>query len=142
MSYRYGTYNFIPTEPSIVFIGAFLFVKSSNPEAAWNTNIDKPPIVSILLFLASSCEQGKIYPWSEDSLDNSLTKYDLVKISKSHEAFHKIDVWLGKQSTVEAYTKEDIYKTMTNSAVDGTKYEIDSSASAFSPSNPTLVNKY
>ena len=26
----------------------------------------------ILLFLASGCEQGKIYPWSEDSLDNIL----------------------------------------------------------------------
>ena len=26
----------------------------------------------ILLFLASSCEQGEIYPWSEDSLDKIL----------------------------------------------------------------------
>ena len=26
----------------------------------------------ILLFLASSCEQGEIYHWSEDSLDNIL----------------------------------------------------------------------
>jgi len=26
----------------------------------------------ILLFLASSCEQGEMYPWSKDSLDNIL----------------------------------------------------------------------
>ncbi len=45
-------------------------------------------------------------------LTHGLTKYDLVKISKSNEAFHKIDVWLGKQKSVNSYTKEDIYKTI------------------------------
>tara|TARA_Y100001970_G_scaffold292585_1_gene434474 strand:- start:2361 stop:3512 length:1152 start_codon:yes stop_codon:yes gene_type:complete len=41
-----------------------------------------------------------------------LTNFDLVEISKSYEPFHKIDVWLGKENTVQAYTKEDIYKTI------------------------------
>ena len=45
-------------------------------------------------------------------LTHGLTKYDLVKISKSNEAFDKIDVWLGKQNKVSAYTKENIYKTI------------------------------
>ena len=45
-------------------------------------------------------------------LTHGFTKYDLVKISKSKESFHKIDVWLGKQNTVDAYTKEDIFKTI------------------------------
>ena len=49
---------------------------------------------------------------SRRMLTHGLTKYDLVKISKSNEAFHNIDVWLGKQNTVEAYTKENIYKTI------------------------------
>ncbi len=41
-----------------------------------------------------------------------LTNYDLVEIAKSNKPFHKIDVWLGKESSVYAYTKEDIYKTI------------------------------
>ena len=45
-------------------------------------------------------------------LTHGLTKYDLVNISKSNETFHKIDVWLGKQNTVDAYTNEDIFKTI------------------------------
>ena len=45
-------------------------------------------------------------------LTHGLTKYDLVKISKSNEAFHKIDVWLGKQNEVSVYTREDVYKTI------------------------------
>ena len=41
-----------------------------------------------------------------------LTNFDLVEIAKSNKPFHKIDVWLGKENTVDAYTKEDIYKTI------------------------------
>ena len=29
-----------------------------------------------------------------------------------NKPMHKIDVWLGKENSVEAYTKEDIYKTI------------------------------
>ena len=45
-------------------------------------------------------------------LTYGLTNFDLVKISKAKEPFHKIDVWLGKEDFVETYTNEDIYKTI------------------------------
>tara|TARA_B100001250_G_scaffold42675_1_gene33709 strand:- start:2140 stop:3291 length:1152 start_codon:yes stop_codon:yes gene_type:complete len=45
-------------------------------------------------------------------LTYGLTNFDLVKITKANEPFHKIDVWLGKEKSVEAYTKNDIYKTI------------------------------
>ncbi len=41
-----------------------------------------------------------------------LTNFDLVKIAKAKEPFHKIDVWLGKDKYVDAYSNEDIYKTI------------------------------
>ena len=41
-----------------------------------------------------------------------LTNYDLVEIAIANKPLHKIDVWLGKENSVEAYTKEDIYKTI------------------------------
>ena len=41
-----------------------------------------------------------------------ITNYDLVEIAKANKPFHKIDVWLGKETTVDAYIKEDIYKTI------------------------------
>ena len=41
-----------------------------------------------------------------------MTNYDLVEIAKANKPFHKIDVWLGKENTVEAYTNEDIFKTI------------------------------
>ena len=45
-------------------------------------------------------------------LTYGLTNFDLVKITKANEPFQKIDVWLGKENAVDAYTKEDIYKTI------------------------------
>ena len=45
-------------------------------------------------------------------LTYGLTNFDLVEIAKSKIALHKIDVWLGKEDTVEAYTDQDIYKTI------------------------------
>ena len=41
-----------------------------------------------------------------------LTNYDLVEIAKANKPLHKIDVWLGKEDSVDAYTNEDIYKTI------------------------------
>ena len=41
-----------------------------------------------------------------------LTNFDLVNIAKANEPIQKIDVWLGKQDTVEVHTNEDIYKTI------------------------------
>ena len=49
---------------------------------------------------------------SSKLLTYGLTNFDLVEISKSNEAFDKIEVWLGKKNYVEVYTKENIYKTI------------------------------
>ena len=43
-------------------------------------------------------------------LTYGLTNFDLVEISKKDTSFTNINVWLGKQSTVKVYTKENIYK--------------------------------
>ena len=40
-----------------------------------------------------------------------LTNFDLVEISKKNQPFSSVDVWLGKDSTVQVYTAADIYKT-------------------------------
>ncbi len=45
-------------------------------------------------------------------LTYGLTNFDLVKIAKANEPFHKIEVWLGKDKYVEVYTNKDIYKTI------------------------------
>ena len=45
-------------------------------------------------------------------LTYGLTNYDLVQITKANEPFYKVSVWLGKESFVESYTKENIYKTI------------------------------
>ena len=45
-------------------------------------------------------------------LTYGLTNFDLVSIAKANEPFQKIDVWLGKENYVHAYTNEDIYKTI------------------------------
>ena len=47
---------------------------------------------------------------SSKLLTYGLTNFDLVEISKSKVSFDKVDVWLGKESTVDVYTKNDIYK--------------------------------
>ena len=41
-----------------------------------------------------------------------LTNFDLVNIAKANEPIQKVDVWLGKQDTVEVYVNKDIYKTI------------------------------
>ena len=45
-------------------------------------------------------------------LTYGLTNFDLVKITEANKPFQKIDVWLGKEDTVDVYTNEDIYKTI------------------------------
>ena len=45
-------------------------------------------------------------------LTYGLTNFDLVKITEAEKPISEIDVWLGKQTTVKVYTKEDIYKTI------------------------------
>ena len=43
-------------------------------------------------------------------LTYGLTNFDLVEISKKNEPLQSVEVWLGKNKTVDVYTKEDIYK--------------------------------
>ncbi len=45
-------------------------------------------------------------------LTYGLTNFDLVNIAKANKPFHKIDVWLGKENTVDAYLRQDLYKTI------------------------------
>lgn len=45
-------------------------------------------------------------------LTYGLTNFDLVKITEANKPIHKIDIWLGKENTVDAYVKEDVYKTI------------------------------
>ena len=41
-----------------------------------------------------------------------MTNFDLVEISNKGQPFETVEVWLGKQSSVKVYTKEDVYKTI------------------------------
>ena len=45
-------------------------------------------------------------------LTYGLTNFDLVEISKSDQPLYRVDVWLGKENSVEVYTKENIFKTI------------------------------
>ena len=49
---------------------------------------------------------------SSKLLTYGLTNYDLVNIAKTKEPFQKVDVWLGKEDTVNVHTNQDIYKTI------------------------------
>jgi D-alanyl-D-alanine carboxypeptidase (penicillin-binding protein 5/6) len=52
-----------------------------------------------------SKESAKLLTWG-------LTNFDLVQISKSNIPIEKLEVWHGKKSEVNAYVKEDVYKTI------------------------------
>ena len=49
---------------------------------------------------------------SSKLLTYGLTNFDLVEISKKNQPFESVEVWLGKNSSVKVYTKEDIYKVI------------------------------
>ncbi len=49
---------------------------------------------------------------SSKLLTYGLTNFDLVKISNKSEPFHKVEVWLGKDDTVDVYTEQTIYQTI------------------------------
>ena len=52
-----------------------------------------------------SRESAKLLTWG-------LTSFDLIEIAKTNVPIDQINVWLGKKSTVGAYVKTDIYKTI------------------------------
>ena len=54
---------------------------------------------------ARSRESAKLLTWG-------LTSFDLIEIAKNNKPIEQINVWLGKQDTVGAYVKTDIYKTI------------------------------
>ena len=45
-------------------------------------------------------------------LTYGLTNYDLVNISKAKEPFDKVEIWQGKEDTIDVYTDQDVYKTI------------------------------
>ena len=45
-------------------------------------------------------------------LTYGLTNYDLVNIATANEPMYNIDVWLGKENSVNVYIDQDIYKTI------------------------------
>ena len=45
-------------------------------------------------------------------LTYGITNFDLIQIAKSNKPLDKVDVWLGKNDSVDVYVKEDIYKTI------------------------------
>ncbi len=49
---------------------------------------------------------------SSKLLTYGLTNFDLVEINKSEKPIDKVEVWLGKESQLDVYVKEDIYKTI------------------------------
>ena len=52
-----------------------------------------------------SRESSKLLPYG-------LTNFDLLEIAKSKQPIDKIDVWQGKESQVDVYVNQDIYKTI------------------------------
>jgi len=52
-----------------------------------------------------SRESAKLLTWG-------LSNFDLIEIAKAKIPIENIDVWLGKNKTVGAYVKSDIYKTI------------------------------
>ena len=49
---------------------------------------------------------------SSKILTYGLTNFDLIQIAKSNEPIYNVDVWLGKEDSVQTYLKEDIFKTI------------------------------
>ena len=49
---------------------------------------------------------------SSKLLTYGLTNFDVINIANAYKTFDKIDVWLGKENTLDVYVKENIYKTI------------------------------
>ena len=52
-----------------------------------------------------SKESMKLHMWG-------FTNFDTIKITQNKESISEFDVWLGKQTKVNGYVKDDIYKTI------------------------------
>ena len=49
---------------------------------------------------------------SSKLLTYGLTNFDLIEIAKLKKPIDKVNVWLGKESQVDVYVNQDIYKTI------------------------------
>ena len=49
---------------------------------------------------------------SSKLLTYGLTNFDLIEILKSNQPIEKVNVWLGKEKSVDVYVNQDIYKTI------------------------------
>ena len=65
-----------------------------------------------------SKESSKLLTWG-------LTNFDLIEIAKSDKPIDRLDVWLGKEKTVGAYVKTDIYKTIQKSRKKNLKVKLN-----------------
>mgnify|MGYP001175177908 FL=1 len=54
-----------------------------------------------------------------------LTNFDLVKVSSKNKSLAKLDVWLGKNDTVDVYTKDDVFQTIKKARKKNMKVFID-----------------
>ena len=54
-----------------------------------------------------------------------LTNFDLVKVSSKNKSLAKLDVWLGKNTTVDVYTKDDVFQTIKKARKKNMKVFID-----------------
>ncbi len=61
---------------------------------------------------------------SEKLLIWGLTNFDTIEIAKKDTNFIKLDVWLGKKAKIDAYVKNDIYKTIPKARKKYLKVEI------------------
>jgi D-alanyl-D-alanine carboxypeptidase (penicillin-binding protein 5/6) len=75
-----------------------------------------------------SRESAKLLTWG-------MTNFSLIEIAKANVPIEKLDVWLGKKSFVNAYTKEDIYKTIPKGRKKFLKVSINYSGPIEAPIN-------
>jgi serine-type D-Ala-D-Ala carboxypeptidase (penicillin-binding protein 5/6) len=75
-----------------------------------------------------SRESAKLLTWG-------MTNFSLIEIAKANVPIEKLDVWFGKKSFVNAYTKEDIYKTIPKARKKFLKVSINYSGPIEAPIN-------
>ena len=77
---------------------------------------------------ARSKQSSKLLIWG-------LTNFSTFKISDSNKSLTDIDVWEGKEKTVEAYTKKDIYHTIPKAKKKYLKVKIEYNGPIKAPIN-------
>ncbi|PHX88724.1 MAG: D-alanyl-D-alanine carboxypeptidase [Pelagibacteraceae bacterium] len=66
-----------------------------------------------LIAVGSGFESPKIRSEESEKIFNyGLNNFDLIEIAKSNKTAFNVDVWLGKEASVDTHVKEDIYKSI------------------------------